>query len=201
MQHNVLWVAHKVPLSIWTYFFYLFWIILIYYICFFSSTPDFKISCLEICTVGARYKLSVCIITWEPGFQIIFFGCSIVQSSGYNVDNLIREFKRSHELFGCSNHLLMHCPRILWPCQNKLFNFFELMDSENTPSIFSMCTSFFSETCRCSSISYWQGLLVNPLFSVISRNRLLGCGNKIIIIIKLLRSFSFYFIKRFIKIT
>ena len=193
MQHNVLWVAHKVPLSIWTYFFYLFWIILIYYICFFSSTPDFKISCLEICTVRARYKLSVCIITWEPGFQIIFFGCSIVQSSGDNVDNLIREFKRSHELFGCSNHLLMHCPRILWPCQNKLFNFFKLMDSENTPSIFSMCTSFFSETCRCSSISYWQGLLVNPLFSVISRNRLL--------IIKLLRSFSFYLIKRFIKIT
>ena len=95
----------------------------------------------------------------------------------------------------------MSSPRIFRLCQNKLLDFLKLMDSKNTPSIFSMSSCFFSETSRSSCILNWQRFFFNPFTSMKSRNRLLRCCNQEIIIISLFRTFSFNFIKIFVKIT
>lgn len=138
-----------------TYFFSLSYVNIIFYVGFLISASDLQIPRLEISTVGARYEFPVCIIAWEPCLQIILFGSCIIQSSRYNIDNLIRKLESLHELLGNFHHLFVHFPRVLWFCNHELFNFLELMDSENTPSIFPMSTCFLSKACRCSAVLDW----------------------------------------------
>lgn len=177
MQHRVLWVAQRVPLSIWTYFFSLDYNKLKFYVRFFVSASYFKVSSLEIRAVRARNKLSIGIVSWEPCFKIILFGSCIIKSSGNNINNLVGQLERSHKLFRSGNHFFMQCPRVFWLGQNKLLNLFELMNSENSPGVFTMGSCLLSETCGSSCVPDRKRLLLDPFLSMISRNRLFRSSN------------------------
>ena len=58
---------------------------------------------------------------------------------------LIKFFRNTH-------HFFMHFPRFVSISDDELFNLFELMDTEDSPSFFSVGSSFLSETSRVTSV-------------------------------------------------
>ena len=150
----------------WTYLFSLSYISYNNYILLFDTTSDVQISGLEISAVRTWDQLSVRIISWEPSFQIILFSSSIIQGTWNDVDNSVRQIQRLIEFFSNSNHILHNLPRLLRLSNDELLDLLELMDSEDTPVVFTMSTSFFSETCWSSTIFNWKTAFFNPLISV-----------------------------------
>ena len=115
---------------------------------FFISTTNFQRSWLEICAIWARNQLSIRVIPWEPGFEIVFLWGRIVKSPRHNIYNSVWQFQRLIKFLRCFNHLLLHFPRFFRGCDNKLLNFLKLVNSKDSPSVFPVCSGFFSEAAR-----------------------------------------------------
>jgi hypothetical protein len=159
---------------------------------------------LEVCTIGARYQFSVSVVSWEPGFQIVFLGCSIVKSARNDVNDSVRKVKSLIKLFRQGNHFFMNFPRVFGLAKDKLLDFFKLMDSENTPVVFSMGSSFLSETGGNATVLNWKAGLFDPFASVHGRDGLLRSGDQVSIVAFfscLIFFASFNFVKVFFKVT
>ena len=87
---------------------------------------------LIVCAVRTRYKFSVFLGVWKPSFKIIFLGSSIIESTRNNHNDLVWESERLVEFLRVGQHFFVHFPRVFWLGDAKLFNFFELMDSEDS---------------------------------------------------------------------
>lgn len=96
------------------------------------------------------------------------------------------------------DHLFKHGPWVLGRSYAELLNFLELMHSENTPSILSMCTCFLSEAWWGSSVFDGECSLFDPFSSMHSWNGLFWGCNQIVIFFL---SVSWNFVELIIKIT
>ncbi len=98
----------------------------------------------------------------------------------------------------------MDFPRVFGLAKDKLLDFFELMDSENTPVVFSMGSSFLSETGGDATVLNWKVGLFDPFTSVHGRDGLLRSGDQvgIVALFPCLIFFApFDFVKVFFKVT
>ena len=168
------------------------------YIFLFTPASNTKVSWLEISAVRAWYKLSIGIVSREPCLEVIFLGSSVIQSSRHDGYDFIREIQRLIELLRMLYHLLEHLPWFLRLCDAKLFNLLELMDSENTPSIFAMSSSFLSKARWAATIFNWQSSFFYPFSSVHGRNWLFWSSNQIKILFVIIPR---YLVKLIIKVT
>ena len=130
--------------------------ILLFIILLFRSTPNFSSPRLIISTIRTTHQFPISPISRKPPFQIILLSSSIIQFTRNNNHHSIRDPQRLIKLFSHSYHLIMHFPRFFWSRNTKLFYFLKLMNTENSPIIFSMSSCLFSETRRISSISNWE---------------------------------------------
>lgn len=73
----------------------------------------------------------------------------------------------------------MKFPRLFGFAKNELFDFLELMDSENTPVVLSMSTGFFSEACGDTSVLDWEVGLFDPFAPVHGGDWLFRSSNQI----------------------
>lgn len=81
------------------------------------------------------------------------------------------------------DHIFKHLPWVFRLGDAELLNFFELMDSKDTPGVLSMSACLFSEAWWRSSVLDGQAWLLNPLSSVHCWNGLLWSSNKIEVLI------------------
>lgn len=95
-------------------------------------------------------------LEWEPGLQIVLLGSRQVQRARNDGDDLIRDLKRLVELFRGGDHGLEHLPRFLRLRYAELFDFLELVDTEDSPHISARGTRFFTETGRVSCVFDWE---------------------------------------------
>jgi hypothetical protein len=65
----------------------------------------------------------------------------------------------------------------------ELFDLLKLMDSKNTPGIFSMSTGFFSKACRETSESLREVSILKRLIVIVPRDWLFRSGYKIEVIL------------------
>lgn len=106
---------------------------------------------LKVQAIRTRHQFSVSIITREPSLQVILNCRCIVKSSRNYRNNSIGKLKALIEFLRGLNHFFKLLLAFLCLTNNKLLYFFKLMNSENSPSIFSMSASFLSETSGVSS--------------------------------------------------
>lgn len=142
-----------------------------------DSVTNAKSSRLVVCAVGAGDELSERVVAWEPCFEVILHGCSIVERAGDNFDDLVWQFEALIEALRSRNHLFKLVPRLIWCTINELLHLLELVDSKNAPYIFAVRSSLLTEAGRATSISEWKILWFNPLATMHSRNWLLRCGD------------------------
>jgi len=166
------------------------------YVFLFGSTTNTQHTALIVSTVRARNKFSISSVSWEPCLEIVFFGSCVIESSRNNSNDLIGKSERLHEFFWDLDHVFMSLPRIFRFCDDKLFNFLELMHSENTPGIFSVGTCLFSEARTSSCVLDGQLSLLKPLSSMQSRDGLFWGSNQIERVI----GFTLKFIELFVEV-
>lgn len=154
-----------------------------------------KTSGLKVQTIRTRDQFSISIIPREPSLQVIFHSSCVIKSTTDNRNHSIRQFKGLVKFFSNSDHLMEFVPTLRWISNAKLLNFLELMNSENSPSIFSMSSSLFSKTSRKTTKSLRQLLLLQNFISKKGRNRLFRSSNEIkvfdIVLISVLSSRDF----------
>lgn len=120
--------------------------------------------------VAARNQLLVLSLEREPGFQIILYRRGVVQRAGNDVDNSVRQAEGLVKGFTVGDHRVEHLGRLFGfrdaelGSQGKLptdqgnskgtylFDLFELVDSENAPSVLAVCAGFLSETGRVTGV-------------------------------------------------
>ena len=172
----------------------------------FDGHSDFEGSWLVIRAVGAWDKFPILTVSWEPCLKVHLHGCSVVESSGNNLNDLIWKLKRLVEFLRSSNHLVELFPRFVWRTEDKLLNFFELVDSEDAPDVLTTLSCFFSETRWVTSISNWQRSWFDLLFHVHCGNRLLRCRDKVagllilLFLLAIIFGSSLHFVKVFLEI-
>lgn len=149
-------------------------------------------------TVRARDQFLVLSLVREPSLQIIFNSGSVVETARDNVDQTIRDAERLIELARVGDHGVKLGWGSLGFADDKLFNFLELVNSEDTPSVPTVRTGLLSETCRVTGIalSFFQstGMLaierrmcslegqvlgIEVFVHVIGRDRLLTGSNQV----------------------
>jgi len=105
----------------------------------FDTTTNLHSSALIVRAIGTRDQLTVSVITRKPALNVILSDSSIIKSTRYNVDDLIRESKTLVKLLSSKGHLFLHgltCRQVTFD-NHKLLNLFELMDSKYAPRILS----------------------------------------------------------------
>lgn len=97
----------------------------------------------------------------------------------------------------------MNFPWVFWFAEDELFDFFKLMDSEDTPVVFSMSSGLFSEAGRDTTILDWETGFFNPFTSVHGWDWLFRSSNQVSIVAFLSSLFlfaTFNFVKIFLKV-
>lgn len=77
---------------------------------FLNTITNLEGARLIIEAVGARDKFLELLLEWEPGLEIIFLGCCIVQCARNNGDNLVREAQGLVELLRGRHHVFKGLP-------------------------------------------------------------------------------------------
>lgn len=78
-------------------------------------------------------------------------------------------------------HFFVLFPRVFRSADDKLLDFFELVNSESSPGLLSVGSGLLSEAGGESSVlEHFTLLEIKPLFSVEGGDGLLGGGNKIV---------------------
>lgn len=90
--------------------------------CLLDTVADLQGARLVVKAVGAGHKLLVLLLEWEPGLQIVLFRGSIVQGTGNDSHNVVRELQGLVELLGSGHHVLECLPRVLRLGQDELLN-------------------------------------------------------------------------------
>ena len=83
------------------------------------------------------------------------------------------------EIASSLDHLFVFLPRLVRVGDAELFDLLELMDTEDTPSVSAVGTSFFSEASRVTTIAQRQVLAFNDAVQVEGAERLFRSGNQI----------------------
>ena len=148
-------------------------------ICVFQRVSRLKTSRLIICAIRARNKLSEGIVAWEPSFQIVLFGCSVVELARDNIDNLIRQTKSLVELFRSLNHFLELVPGLIGFAVNELLNLFELVDAEDTPDVSAVGAGLLTEAGGDAGVAFGEIGRFDPFLHVHGRDWLFGSGDQV----------------------
>jgi hypothetical protein len=90
---------------------------------------------LEVGAVGAGDELAPVREAGEPSLQIIFHRSGIIKRTSYNIDHSVGQFQCLVKTLTRSDELLQPLPRLFRVAVDKLLDFLELMDSENSPDI------------------------------------------------------------------
>lgn len=77
----------------------------------------------------------------------------------------------------------MKLPRVLRCTENELFNFFELMDTENSPNILTGCTSLLTEASWKSWVLDGKIFRLKPFLTIHCWDWLLWCSDQIVLVI------------------
>jgi hypothetical protein len=144
-----------------------------------ERVTNFEAARLEVSAVRARHELSEVFVAWEPSFQVVLLGSSVVQLSRNNVHHSVGQLQILIELFSDFDHFFMHFPGLLRRSDAELLDFLELVNSEDTPDVLSVSACLLSETRRDSCQSLGHIVRLNPLSSVQSRNWLFRSSNQV----------------------
>jgi hypothetical protein len=81
---------------------------------------------LVVSAVGARHELLVLLLEGEPRFQIVLLSRSIVQRTGNDGHDLVREPQGLVELLGGGHHILESLPRLVGLGQDELLDLYDV---------------------------------------------------------------------------
>jgi hypothetical protein len=133
------------------------------------TIPDLKFSSLVICAVGARDKLLVLALEWEPSFEVVLLCCGIVQGAGDDGYDLVGELECFVKFLGVGDHGVELFPGVFRLAKDELFNLssvsiaeriqatsedylLKLVNTEDTPSILAVRSCLFPETCAVTGV-------------------------------------------------
>jgi hypothetical protein len=119
-----------------------------------GAKSNFQGSALVIGAVRAGDQLLVLALEGEPGLEIVLLGGGVVQSTRDDGHDTVWNAKGLVEFLGVGDHVVKLLPGLLWVSEDELLDLLELMDTENTPSITAVRTSFSSVASGETSVPF-----------------------------------------------
>ena len=121
----------------------------------------------------------------KPRLEVVFLRRCEVQRARDDRHYAVWDPEALIELLRGGNHRIKHLPRLFWLGDAELFDFLELMHAEDAPHITTGRARLLAEACRVARVLDGKLFLrvLKPLVRVERRDRLLGCGNKVLLVV------------------
>lgn len=148
-----------------------------------ATKPYLQVSGLVVSAVGARHELLELALEWEPCLQVELLGSRVVEGARDNGNDLVRQAERLVESLGDTDHLVEHLPGLLGVSEHKLLDLGELVDTEDTPGIATVCTCLSPVAGGVTTVLQGQVRLQKPLISVEGGDGLLRGGNEVLVVL------------------
>lgn len=148
-----------------------------------DTVPDLESPALVICAVGARHQLLVLALEGEPRLQIKLLRRRVVQRTGDDGNNPVRQAQALVELLGRLDHRVKRLPRLLGVGEEELLNLLELVHAENAPSISAVAASFSPVAGGVTGVFDGHILGSKPLVGMESRDGLFRSRNEVLVVL------------------
>src|SRR5712692_7056189 len=118
------------------------------YFAIFIAVADIHAAGLPFVEVRTRMGLAVPTLAGYPALQVIHADFAIAHIAGANLYHTIGQLERLHQFFRACNQLLVPAYRflVIGCSDHVLFDFVELMDTEDTPCILAIGAGLFTKT-------------------------------------------------------
>mmetsp|Transcript_23279 Transcript_23279/g.54888 ORF Transcript_23279/g.54888 Transcript_23279/m.54888 type:complete len:256 (-) Transcript_23279:690-1457(-) len=136
---------------------------------------------LVIRTVRAAHQLTIGLLTGKPRLEIVLFDGCVVQFVTDQANDTVGESEGIVEFLRSFEHALVfglgNLEIVIY--QAKLFNLFELMNTENTSNVLTRRPGFLSEARGDTSVSQRKSRLFDPFVLMIGTQWLFGGSNEV----------------------
>ena len=139
-----------------------------------DAEADLEIAGLVVGAVGARDELLELALVGEPSLEIELLGSGVVERTGDDGDDAVRDAEGLVEGLGVGDHVVEHLPGLLGLGDAELLNLGELVDTEDAPDILAVSTGLLAEAGGITSVLQGEVLGLEPLIAVEGADGLLG---------------------------
>ena len=133
-----------------------------------AADADVERASLEVGAVGAGSEFAIFFVNWRPVFDVVFFGGGRTQIAGSDVDNMVWNAKGLPDVFFDGEDFFVHFFGFFGKAENVHFEFVELVDAEETTSVFAVGASFFAETGGKAGIAEREFVFVDDFVHMIT---------------------------------